>query len=191
MFCRNCGKELTGTPEICTNCGAKPMAGTSFCPGCGAPTTSLTEVCTNCGVQVGKAIKEKTWKPTATGILAIVAGGVGAAEWIAVAVLGISVWGWLSLDSLADLRGILVALIATVITIGIVAVVGGIFALKRKRWGLALAGSICGLFSFVFIPVLVNVPLAIAAIVLVVLGKGEFEQSSRFGKLCESDLKKP
>ncbi len=175
MFCRNCGKELTGAPEICVNCGAKPMAGTSFCPGCGAPTTTMTEVCTKCGARVAKAIKAKTWKPTAAGILAIVAGGVGAAEWIAVAVLGISVWGWLSLDSLADLRGILVALIATVITIGIVAVVGGIFALKRKRWGLALAGSICAIFSFVLIPVLVNVPLAIAAIVLVVLGKGEFE----------------
>jgi hypothetical protein len=23
MFCRNCGKELIGTPEICPNCGAK------------------------------------------------------------------------------------------------------------------------------------------------------------------------
>jgi hypothetical protein len=118
---------------------------------------------------------KRTWKPTTAGILAIVAGGVGAAEWITVAVLGISAWGWLSLDSLAGLRGILVAVIATVITIGIVAVVGGIFALKRKRWGLALAGSICAIFSLSLIPVLLNVPLAIAAIVLVVLGKREFE----------------
>jgi len=23
MFCRNCGKELIGTPEICPNCGAR------------------------------------------------------------------------------------------------------------------------------------------------------------------------
>ena len=23
MFCKNCGKELTGTPEYCPNCGAK------------------------------------------------------------------------------------------------------------------------------------------------------------------------
>jgi len=26
MFCRNCGKELTGTPEICPNCGTKVAA---------------------------------------------------------------------------------------------------------------------------------------------------------------------
>ena len=30
MFCRNCGKELTGTSEFCLGCGAKPLVGTSF-----------------------------------------------------------------------------------------------------------------------------------------------------------------
>jgi hypothetical protein len=61
MFCRNCGKELTGAPEICLNCGAKPMAGTGFCPGCGAPITPLTEICMKCGVRVrGKPVGE-TW----------------------------------------------------------------------------------------------------------------------------------
>ena len=56
MFCRNCGKELTGSPEFCMNCGAKPMAGTSFCPGCGAPTTPLTEICVKCGARVAKEL---------------------------------------------------------------------------------------------------------------------------------------
>lgn len=55
MFCRNCGKELTGAPEICLNCGAKPMAGTSFCYACGAATTPLTEICMKCGARMGKA----------------------------------------------------------------------------------------------------------------------------------------
>jgi len=56
MFCRNCGKELTGSPEICINCGAKPMGGTGFCHSCGAPTTPLTEICVKCGTKVAKAI---------------------------------------------------------------------------------------------------------------------------------------
>ena len=56
MFCRNCGKELTGTPEFCMNCGAKPMAGTSFCSACGAPTTPLTEICVKCGTRVTKEL---------------------------------------------------------------------------------------------------------------------------------------
>lgn len=50
MFCRNCGKELTGAPEICLGCGAKPLAGNSFCQACGAETNPLAEICVKCGV---------------------------------------------------------------------------------------------------------------------------------------------
>lgn len=189
MFCRNCGKELTASPEICVNCGARPMAGTSFCSQCGAPTAPLTEVCTNCGVQVAKAIREKTWKTKTAGILAIVAGVVSATEWIAVAVLEILALGWLPMGDLIGLGGIVAAAFVIAISTGIVAIVGGVFALKRKRWRLALAGSICAIFSLMFVPVLLNVPLAIAAIVLVVLGRGEFEQSPRLRGSCKSDLK--
>jgi TM2 domain-containing membrane protein YozV/ribosomal protein L40E len=53
MFCRNCGKELIGTPEICINCGAKPLVGSSFCHNCGAKTSPLAEFCTKCGAQLG------------------------------------------------------------------------------------------------------------------------------------------
>jgi len=55
VFCRNCGKELIGSPEICPGCGAKPMNGTSFCSNCGAATTELTEMCVKCGARVGGA----------------------------------------------------------------------------------------------------------------------------------------
>ena len=53
MFCRNCGKELIGTPEMCPECGAKPIKGTSFCSNCGATVTELTEMCVKCGARVG------------------------------------------------------------------------------------------------------------------------------------------
>jgi hypothetical protein len=138
MFCRNCGKELTGSPEFCMNCGAKPMAGTSFCLGCGAPTTPLTEICTNCGAQVAKAIKEKTWKPTAAGILCIIAGAIGLVPVIAVAVL----FGGLS-SIIGGIPFIIFATLIPLILFGIMPIVGGIYALRRRRWGLALAGSIC------------------------------------------------
>ncbi len=54
MFCRNCGKELTGTPEICLGCGAKPLIGSSFCQACGAATNPLAEICIKCGARLGK-----------------------------------------------------------------------------------------------------------------------------------------
>ena len=52
MFCRNCGKQLVGTPEICMNCGAMPLAGNSFCPACGAATNALAEICIKCGARL-------------------------------------------------------------------------------------------------------------------------------------------
>ena len=54
MFCRNCGKELggtpePGTPEVCANCGANPVAARAFCRTCGSPTTARTVWCPKCG----------------------------------------------------------------------------------------------------------------------------------------------
>jgi hypothetical protein len=49
---------------------------------------------------------------------------------------------------------------------GIIALIGGLNALKRRRWGLALAGSICAMLYF-------NV-LAVPALVFLVLSKKEF-----------------
>ena len=55
MFCRNCGKELIGTPEICLSCGVKPLAGSNFCQACGTATNPLAEICIKCGAQLLKA----------------------------------------------------------------------------------------------------------------------------------------
>jgi hypothetical protein len=137
------------------------MAGTSFCPECGAQTTPLTKVCTNCGAQVCKAIKGETWKPTAAGILYIIAGVISGVSGIVIATVGgiggaFIGMGWLS------------AIGAPLIVLGIVAIVGGIYALRRRLWGLALAGSICALIGPWAL-------LGILAIVFVSLGKGEFE----------------
>ena len=50
--------------------------------------------------------------------------------------------------------------------VGVLAIVGGVFALKRKHWGWALAGAIAGTFLFL--------PCGIPAIVFVSIGKHEF-----------------
>jgi hypothetical protein len=145
------------------------MTGTSFCPECGAPTTPLAETCTSCGVQVATATKRRMWKAKAAGVLAIVSGVLAVSQWVGFAVIEILA------DNSAALGGIAAAGFIIAIGSGIVAIVGGVFAVKRRSWRMALAGSICAIFSVVFLPILVNVPLAIAAIVLVVLGRGEFE----------------
>ncbi|MFO7773184.1 MAG: hypothetical protein R6V59_04505 [Dehalococcoidia bacterium] len=52
------------------------------------------------------------------------------------------------------------------VVLGIVAIAGGVSAVRRKSFGLALAGAICALPSGV---------LGILALIFVSLGKGEFE----------------
>jgi TM2 domain-containing membrane protein YozV len=54
MYCRNCGKQLIGSPELCMNCGAKPLAGNSYCNACGAETNKLAEICIKCGAKLSK-----------------------------------------------------------------------------------------------------------------------------------------
>lgn len=104
---------------------------------------------------------EKTWKPTTAGILAVIAGTIqlvlgtlcATGVWFLGGIIGM---GWLS------------AICAPLIVFGIIAIVGGICALTRKAWGLALAGSIFALIGPWFI-------LGILAIIFVSLGKREFK----------------
>jgi TM2 domain-containing membrane protein YozV len=49
MYCRNCGKELVGTPDICMSCGARPLSATAYCPACGATTNAMAVICVKCG----------------------------------------------------------------------------------------------------------------------------------------------
>ena len=51
--------------------------------------------------------------------------------------------------------------------LAVLALVGGIFAVQRKQWGWALAGSIAAIFSLII--------LGIPAVVLVAISKNEFE----------------
>jgi len=58
-------------------------------------------------------------------------------------------------------------MIVPAITISALAIVGGIFAIQRRKWRWTLAGSIAA--------AIFPIPLGIAAIVLVVLSKNEFK----------------
>ena len=117
---------------------------------------------------------EKTWKPTAAGILTIIAGFLGLLIGIALAV-GLGMVGMITgmIPVIPGFLGGLLALISIPgIILSIVAIVGGIYALRRRLWGLALAGAICALL---FTLPLLGWILAILAIIFVSLGKSEFE----------------
>jgi hypothetical protein len=110
---------------------------------------------------------ERTWKPTTAGILGIIAGVVGVIFGIVLAVLGTTGGGILAIFGLPALGGLIAGATAIPLILGIVAIVGSIYALMRRHWGLALAGSICSIFCVWF--------LGIPAIIFVIMGKGEFK----------------
>jgi len=132
---------------------------------------------------------EKTWKPTTAGILTIIEGSMRIAFGIGVIVAGrwvgalggldwsswIEEWSRVYGPGTADIQSMLTrilgvsstALIAigiVLLVFGIIALSGGISAIKRKRWRLALAGSILSLPGI----------LGVLAIIFVSMGKKEF-----------------
>jgi hypothetical protein len=104
---------------------------------------------------------ERTWKPTSAGILAIIAGAFHV-------ILGIVI---VAIGGFTFLFGLTAVFAAPFLILGIIAIVGGVYALRREVWGLALAGAICA-----FIPIIApwNI-LGLLAIIFVSLGKREFK----------------
>jgi len=112
-----------------------------YCPKCGKETTENATFCAGCGVSLagGQPAKKRVLS-TIAGIVEIVAGGLTA----------------------------LVAIVYVAAILGILATVGGICALRRKRWGWALAGAVGGVLPFF--------PLGIASTILTVMAREEFER---------------
>jgi hypothetical protein len=131
---------------------------------------------------------EKTWKPTAAGIICIIAGGSFTLVLTPTALTNLfaGVEGWRH-----------VGFNLMFIILGIIPIVGGIYALRRRIWALALAGCACTLILEIITSLLLAGGLAegrglpppwrlaglsvvfgltgILAIIFVSLGKREFE----------------
>lgn len=120
---------------------------------------------------------KRTWKPTTAGVLNIITGAMHALGLIFLIIAIISFYGvgirqFLGPDFVPPpgLRPyVAIGLIFTVISAAF-PVIGGVFALQRRKWGWALAGSIIAMIA-----ILGTFPLGIASTILVVLSKDEFE----------------
>ncbi|MFH1775410.1 MAG: hypothetical protein ABH839_01960 [Chloroflexota bacterium] len=121
---------------------------------------------------------EKTCKPLTAGILNIIAGAFtllgGMVVIILATVMSTTLFHYIMYSAGAagpvtpgTILSIITILAVCLIVSGIISIVGGVFAIKRRIWGLALAASI--------LSILHSSALGIAAIVLVALGKNEFE----------------
>jgi len=120
-----------------------------YCPKCGASLEPDDKFCMNCGTRVGgyadfvSVGAEQTWKPTVAGTLTIAAGAIG-----------------LIVGSVLVTRAPLFVVGLPAIIISLVAVAGGLCALTRRAWGLALAGSICAISLWLGIPATIFIALS-------------------------------
>jgi hypothetical protein len=131
----------------------------------------MTEICPKCGVKVAPkaAATGGAWMPVTAGILDLVVGVIS----LIIGIIGAIVVGFLTFF----IAGLGALLCVPMIILSIVAIVGGVFAIRKRAWGFALAASICVfIVGFVGFPFTVPaIPLGITAIVFTALGKGQFK----------------
>ena len=84
---------------------------------------------------------KRTWMPRVAGILCII---VGIIDLIPVmAVMAIIFSNMFALRAIPRFAPLILIPLILLLVFGIMPIVGGIYALRRRRWKLALAGSIC------------------------------------------------
>ena len=110
--------------------------------------------------------KNRTPLPIIAGILLIVSAGFKLL--LLIGVIGASIFAIFPVTSfpISTVALVPIVMVPLIAWIGL-ALMGGIFALQRKRWNLALAGAIVAILPFSL--------SGMAAIVLIILSKNEFE----------------
>jgi hypothetical protein len=152
------------------------------CVTCGRDMPMDANVCPTCGhdyrqpAMMAPVKHEKGIVSVVGGILILIAGIMGLAMggiFLVIDVddldqLGVDVTGML--DFIEDL---LTVCGAVFIILGLIAVLGGIFGVMRKHWGLAILGGVLGLF--VIGPLFLGSILALIGLILVAVSRKDFE----------------
>jgi predicted nucleic acid-binding Zn ribbon protein len=138
----------------CVSCGRSIMWDANVCPYCGHDFRGV--------MQPQQAAKKESAMPLIGGILIIIGGVI---ELIAGAALAAG--GSALLDITFGGSGFLVACGIIYAIVGLVAILGGIFAIQRRSFGLAIVGGIFALGGY-FIPGLIG-------LILVAVSRDEFK----------------
>jgi len=117
---------------------------------------------------------------TIGGVLSVVSGALGILSGLSMIAFGLffkwimmfgeytSYEDQISIDQMGTFFGVLYGIMGGFwVLFGVLALVGGIYALRKKLWGLALAGSIGGLLTCF--------PVGIVAVIFTAMAKPEFE----------------
>jgi hypothetical protein len=114
------------------------------------------------------------------GILSVVAGGLGCLSAILLVffailvgvlssgdILGNHYYSYSSPDFALGIVAIIYGVFGFIgVLVSILAIIGGVYGIKKKNWGFALAGSIAGVIAFF--------PCGVVAVIFTAMGKPEF-----------------
>lgn len=135
-----------------------------FCPKCGKEMAGSPAFCPYCGVHLGAVETGKAKLSAIAGVLDIISG-------VFALLMGLGLLIFLIVVPLdAGFPYALLLLPGLLLTAGggVLAIVGGTYALKRRNWVLALAGAAAAALGMGI--------LGIAALVLTALSRDEFER---------------
>ncbi len=131
-----------------------------FCPKCGKEVAGNPTFCPGCGARLTKS----TWQSTTAGILDIIDGCLSV-----LLVLGLIV----AIAYVSDEPGTLAILVPITVLFAvktILAIVGGLYALQKRNWGMAIIGATAACLPFSL--------LGIAALILTALSRDQFRHGT-------------
>jgi hypothetical protein len=117
---------------------------------------------------------ERTWMPKVAGIISILAGVINLFTTFLLLISAFAVQGmaaflaiplWLPINASVALLFVGFPFL----TCGVLSLIGGVYALQRKNWGLALVGAIMSFFPYCI--------LGLVAVVLIAISKDEFKSN--------------
>lgn len=167
MKCPNCGLDNPEGANFCNNCG-KDIAPKAVVPGevrqrqcieCGRSISWEASVCAYCGHDFRPKLKSGTEGYLVTGAVLTIVAGI-----LAIALLTITVGqaGNLSVEGMT--------LLVISYVCSAVGLIGGILALTRRMFPLAVLGAVCAIFSPAFY-------FAIPGLVLIVKSAAQFKDT--------------
>ena len=164
-------------------------SGTRKCVSCGREIAMDANVCQYCGhdyrVQAGPAVpKEKSMLSLVGGILILVSGIVGlamggvfiiAADAVSEGTGELADWGLGDVGDMGDwLTDLLLVCGGIMIVIALIVVLGGVFGIMRKHWGLVIVGGVLGLL-FTWPLYFIGSICALVGLILVAVSKNDFD----------------
>ncbi len=155
-------------------------AQTRTCVACGRILAWEANVCPYCGHDYRMAAMlappaQKSSKPTVGGVLILLAGVLALVNGALYLALDIADLG--TIPALPegiteeDLEGIMRMCGAVMMVFGVIAILGGAFALQRKHFGLSIAGGVMGMLGIGFS---IGAILGLVGLILVAISRKEF-----------------